>query len=178
MSDDVIDFVGDEDEPDTAVRLYNAIEQARALDLTDDHRISVPIGEMSEVLEELMTLRKDIRGNQVELLKEDLECVHRYLDYLHAPREGPEGTFSVVGRLKVLGITEPPELRKARIITSAAELGAIPDYPATKEIDALRTAVASIVIELHQRGDECRCQSVLSQLIGLTRYGADCTEVS
>lgn len=98
MGDDILDFVGDGDEPDTAIRLHDAIAQARALDITDDHRISVPVGELSGVLDELM------------------------------------------------------ELRKAR------------------------TKVSDVVTELHARGDECRCQSALSQLVGLTRYGADCAK--
>lgn len=62
MSDDVLDWVGDDEEPDTAVRLHDAISKARALDITDDHRISVPVGELSEVLDELMELRKKARG--------------------------------------------------------------------------------------------------------------------
>lgn len=43
----------------------------------------------------------DIKDNQIELLKEDLECVHLYLDDIAAPRKDPEGeTYSIVGRIK------------------------------------------------------------------------------
>jgi hypothetical protein len=61
MSDDILDWVGDKEEPDTAVRLHGAISKARALDITDEHRISVPVGELAEVLDELMELRRASR---------------------------------------------------------------------------------------------------------------------
>lgn len=43
----------------------------------------------------------DIRDNQIELLKEDLEVVHMYLDDLLLPRKDDNGeTYSIVGRIK------------------------------------------------------------------------------
>ena len=43
----------------------------------------------------------DIRDNQIELLKEDLEVVHMYLDGLLLPRKDENGeTYSIVGRIK------------------------------------------------------------------------------
>lgn len=45
--------------------------------------------------------------NQVDLLKEDLECVHLFLDHLGTPFEDEEGRrYSIVGRLKAAGIEE------------------------------------------------------------------------
>jgi len=40
--------------------------------------------------------------NRIELLQEDLECVHLWLDDVDAPRNGPVGTYSIVGRMKQL----------------------------------------------------------------------------
>ena len=43
----------------------------------------------------------DIKDNQIELLKEDLEVVHMYLDDLGLPRKDDSGeTYSIVGRIK------------------------------------------------------------------------------
>lgn len=43
----------------------------------------------------------DIRDNQIELLKEDLEVVHMYLDDLLLPRKDDNGeTYSIVGRIQ------------------------------------------------------------------------------
>lgn len=43
----------------------------------------------------------DIKDNQIELLKEDLEVVHMYLDGLLLPRKDENGeTYSIVGRIK------------------------------------------------------------------------------
>ena len=43
----------------------------------------------------------DIKENQIELLKEDLEVVHMYLDDLGLPRKDDSGeTYSIVGRIK------------------------------------------------------------------------------
>ena len=45
----------------------------------------------------------DIKDNQIMLLKEDLECVHLYLDDKEAPRQDDKGeTYSIVGRIKQL----------------------------------------------------------------------------
>lgn len=45
----------------------------------------------------------DIKDNIIMLLKEDLECVHMYLDDLKIPRTDTEGeVFSIVGRIKQL----------------------------------------------------------------------------
>lgn len=46
--------------------------------------------------------------NQVELLREDLECVHIYLDVIDAPRKDPEGRdYSIVGRIKAFVLHDP-----------------------------------------------------------------------
>ena len=43
----------------------------------------------------------DIRDNQIELLKEDLEVVHMYLDDLLLPRKDEnDNVYSIVGRIK------------------------------------------------------------------------------
>jgi hypothetical protein len=43
----------------------------------------------------------DIRDNKIELLEEDLEVVHIYLDSLNVPREDDSGEkYSIVGRIK------------------------------------------------------------------------------
>lgn len=45
----------------------------------------------------------DIKDNQIMLLKEDLECVHLYLDDKKIPRQDSTGeTYSIVGRIKQL----------------------------------------------------------------------------
>lgn len=45
----------------------------------------------------------DIKDNIIELLKEDLECVHMYLDDLDLPQEDSKGEiYSIVGRIKRL----------------------------------------------------------------------------
>ena len=45
----------------------------------------------------------DIKDNQIMLLKEDLECVHLYLDTLDMPRVDEKGEqYSIVGRIKQL----------------------------------------------------------------------------
>jgi len=45
----------------------------------------------------------DIRDNKIELLKEDLECVHLYLDDKLTPRKDSYGKdYSIVGRIKFL----------------------------------------------------------------------------
>jgi hypothetical protein len=45
----------------------------------------------------------DIKDNQIMLLKEDLECVHMYLDDLELPRIDNKGeAYSIVGRIKRL----------------------------------------------------------------------------
>ena len=45
----------------------------------------------------------DIKDNKIMLLKEDLECVHLYLDDKGLPRQDDEGEeYSIVGRIKQL----------------------------------------------------------------------------
>jgi hypothetical protein len=45
----------------------------------------------------------DITGNQIMHLKEDIECVHMYLDDLELPRADSKGEeYSIVGRIKRL----------------------------------------------------------------------------
>ena len=50
----------------------------------------------------------DSLRNRVELLQEDIECVHMWLDDQGAPREGEEGTLSIVGRIMRLSCYKPP----------------------------------------------------------------------
>lgn len=45
-------------------------------------------------------MKNDIKDNKIELLKEDLECVHMYLDDLQIPKHDGVGTLSIVGRIK------------------------------------------------------------------------------
>ncbi len=41
-----------------------------------------------------------MKDNKIELLKEDLECVHKYLDDINAPRADKDGkVYSIVGRI-------------------------------------------------------------------------------
>jgi hypothetical protein len=45
----------------------------------------------------------DIKDNIIDLLKEDIECVHMYLDTLQIPRADKAGEqYSIVGRIKRL----------------------------------------------------------------------------
>lgn len=40
--------------------------------------------------------------NQVQLLQEDIECVHMYLDDKHIPRKDYNGReYSIIGRIKI-----------------------------------------------------------------------------
>ncbi len=49
------------------------------------------------------SLMTDIKDNKISLLEEDLECVHKYLDDLEAPRVDKDGmVYSIVGRIKAL----------------------------------------------------------------------------
>jgi len=44
-----------------------------------------------------------IKNNQIELLKEDFECIHIYLDDINIPRQDESGElYSLVGRVKYL----------------------------------------------------------------------------
>lgn len=44
-----------------------------------------------------------MKDNKIELLEEDLECVHKYLDDLNIPRKNNRNkTYSIVGRIKKL----------------------------------------------------------------------------
>lgn len=46
---------------------------------------------------------ENIKDNQISLLKEDLECVHIYLDNLSISRTDSHGeTYSIIGRIKRL----------------------------------------------------------------------------
>lgn len=46
---------------------------------------------------------KDIKDNKIELLEEDLWCVHKYLDDLEIPRVDKDSKeYSIVGRIKRL----------------------------------------------------------------------------
>ena len=50
-----------------------------------------------------MRTEKEMIENKIELLEEDLECVHIYLDDKFIPREDIEGeVLSLVGRIKIL----------------------------------------------------------------------------
>lgn len=42
-----------------------------------------------------------ILENKVELLEEDLQCIHMYLDTKEILRENAEGTLSIIGRLRL-----------------------------------------------------------------------------
>lgn len=45
----------------------------------------------------------DIKDNIIHNLREDLDCVHMYLDKLSIPRTDTKGeTYSIVGRIKRL----------------------------------------------------------------------------
>ena len=48
-------------------------------------------------------MKEEMLKNQVELLQEDIECVHMYLDDKHTPRKDSKGIeYSIVGRIKRL----------------------------------------------------------------------------
>ena len=54
-------------------------------------------------MNEFKNRNMDIKDNQIMLLKEDLECVHLYLDDKKVPRQDNNGeTYSIVGRIKQL----------------------------------------------------------------------------
>jgi len=49
--------------------------------------------------------KEAIIDNQISLLKEDIWCVHKYLDDLKIPREDDDNkTYSIVGRIKRLEV--------------------------------------------------------------------------
>jgi len=53
----------------------------------------------------------DIKDNVIELLKEDLECVHMYLDDIQVPRTDDKGEpYSIVGRIKELELKQTKAL--------------------------------------------------------------------
>mgnify|MGYP006958833456 CR=1 FL=1 len=43
-----------------------------------------------------------IMNNKIELLEEDIECVHLYLDDKNIPRYLGEDEYSIVGRIQIL----------------------------------------------------------------------------
>jgi len=47
-------------------------------------------------------MEKELLNNRIELLEEDLESVHMYLDKLEIPRNDEKDTYSIVGRIKQL----------------------------------------------------------------------------
>jgi hypothetical protein len=48
-------------------------------------------------------MEKEMIKNMVELLKENIECVHMYLDDKKIPRQNDNGIdYSIVGRIKIL----------------------------------------------------------------------------
>jgi len=44
----------------------------------------------------------DTKDNQIEMLKEDIECVHMKLDDYGIPRELNDNTYSINGRINIL----------------------------------------------------------------------------
>lgn len=47
----------------------------------------------------------NIKDNQINLLKEDIACIHQYLDDLNIERKSPNGmVYSIVGRIKRLEV--------------------------------------------------------------------------
>lgn len=44
----------------------------------------------------------DMLFNKIELLEEDVECIHKYLDDLKVPRKYNEEQLSIVGRIKYM----------------------------------------------------------------------------
>lgn len=51
---------------------------------------------------DLNLLEKDTLINMIELLEEDIDCVHLYLNDKGIKRGDEEGKFSIVGRIKIL----------------------------------------------------------------------------
>jgi hypothetical protein len=48
-------------------------------------------------------MKTEMLKNKVELLQEDIECVHMYLDDKHIPRKDYKGEeYSIIGRIKRL----------------------------------------------------------------------------
>ena len=53
--------------------------------------------------DEIINQAKEMFENKTELLKEDIECIHMYLDDKQVPRQTNNGVdYSVVGRIKRL----------------------------------------------------------------------------
>jgi len=72
-------------------------------DVTDFIKTSIDSA-VKNYIEPKTTIKQsdlDIRDNQIELLKEDLESVHMYLDTQNIPREDDNSeAYSIVGRIK------------------------------------------------------------------------------
>ncbi len=53
-------------------------------------------------MDEYANQKTAIKDNEIELLKEDIECVHMFLDDLKVPRKDDKAVFSIVGRILYL----------------------------------------------------------------------------
>ena len=68
------------------------------------HRVMMALQKLEKVAE-IANKERTIESlhNEIEMLKEDLECVHLWLDSYNVPREsGKYETFSIVGRIQIL----------------------------------------------------------------------------
>jgi hypothetical protein len=61
--------------------------------------------------DEIINQAKEMFENKTELLKEDIECIHMYLDDKQVPRQNNNGVdYSVVGRIKRLEVSFQKQL--------------------------------------------------------------------
>jgi len=66
------------------------------MDYSDSNTIKL-LGDLLHTTKEVEML-----NNKVELIEEDLESVHLFLDSLNIPRADEKDTYSIVGRIKFL----------------------------------------------------------------------------
>jgi hypothetical protein len=88
---------------DWEVEVSTSRSYAYPSDVTDFIKTSIDSA-VKNYIEPKTTIKQsdlDIRDNQIELLKEDLESVHMYLDTQGVPRKDEMGeVYSIVGRIK------------------------------------------------------------------------------
>ncbi len=79
-------------------------------------------------------MKMEMLKNQVELLQEDIECVHMYLDDKHIPRKNSEGReYSIIGRIKRLEESFQKQLSELEsyYLTFKQEQSNYPEIPAS-----------------------------------------------
>lgn len=66
------------------------------MDYSDSNTIKL-LGDLLHTTKEV-----ELLNNQIELLREDIEAVHLFLDGINIPRKDDTDTYSIVGRIKFL----------------------------------------------------------------------------